>query len=58
VGKKSTSTATPTATGIITPTPTQKGMPTGCASFHKVVQDKGCQQIADDNSVSLSDFLV
>lgn len=57
VGKKSTSTATPTATGIITPTPTQKGMPAGCASFHKVVQDEGCQQIADDNSVSLSDFL-
>jgi sarcosine oxidase delta subunit len=27
-----------------------------CTKFHKVTKDEGCQQIADDNNISLTDF--
>lgn len=63
VGKASTtsvpsvsSTSSPTTANGATPTPTQSGMTSGCTNFHKVVKDEGCQQIADDFAISLSNF--
>ncbi|KAL4759198.1 uncharacterized protein BDW70DRAFT_169597 [Aspergillus foveolatus] len=45
-----------TSSGVPTPTPTQSGMADGCTKFHKVEKDEGCQQIADDYGIALSDF--
>jgi hypothetical protein len=45
-----------TSSGVPTPTPTQSGMADGCTKFHKVEKDEGCQQIADDYGIALSNF--
>jgi LysM repeat protein len=60
VGIKSPSATSPTTTTTdtnATPTPTQDGMVSGCKKFHKVEQGEWCAKIADENHVSLSDFL-
>ncbi|KAF2223855.1 hypothetical protein BDZ85DRAFT_236355 [Elsinoe ampelina] len=53
-GRSPTTTA-PTG-GVVTPTPTQSGMVSGCDKFHKVVSGDGCWAIANDNQISLDDF--
>ncbi|KAG8631988.1 hypothetical protein KVT40_001128 [Elsinoe batatas] len=49
-------TTTAPTSGVITPTPTQSGMVSGCTMFHKVVSGDGCWAIANDNQISLDDF--
>ncbi|KAI1055596.1 hypothetical protein LB505_010846 [Fusarium chuoi] len=49
-------TATTTANGISTPTPTQTGMVANCNKFHLIKTTTTCQGIADYNEISLLDF--
>lgn len=49
---------TPTSTRVATPSLIQPGMTNGCTKFHDVAKDEGCQQIADDFAISLSNFYV
>lgn len=44
----------PSSTGIVTPSPIQTGMTYGCTKFHKVQEGEPCQDIADDNGISLA----
>jgi hypothetical protein len=46
-GQASPSSPTKTATGIVTPTPTQTGMINGCTKFHPVKSTTTCQGILD-----------
>jgi LysM repeat protein len=54
--KTTTSTTTKTGNGITTPTPTQDGMNPNCDKFYMVVSGDGCQKIADQFSIDLSQF--
>lgn len=66
IGVSESTTATPTVTtaattttstgGIVTPTPTQDGMVSGCTSFYYVVSGDGCWSIANDHGIELADF--
>ncbi|OJJ30807.1 hypothetical protein ASPWEDRAFT_140622 [Aspergillus wentii DTO 134E9] len=47
----------PSSTVITTPSPIQTGMTHGCTKFHKVQEGEPCQDIADDNGVSLADLI-
>jgi hypothetical protein len=49
-------TSTTSSGGVVTPTPTQSGMVSGCTSFYLVVSGDGCWAIANDNGIELEDF--
>ncbi|RKK78487.1 hypothetical protein BFJ69_g5537 [Fusarium oxysporum] len=44
------------SSGIVTSTPTQTGMVTGCKYFYQVHGGDGCWDIAHDNNINLDDF--
>lgn len=47
----------PSSTGTVTPSPIQTGMTYGCTKFHKVQEGEPCQDIADDNGISLASLI-
>ncbi|KAL0929844.1 LysM domain-containing protein [Colletotrichum truncatum] len=49
-------TTTTTGNGITTPTSIQKGMIKTCNKFQEVTEDISCQDILDENKISLADF--
>ncbi|KAF2711237.1 carbohydrate-binding module family 50 protein [Pleomassaria siparia CBS 279.74] len=52
-----TTTLTTPTNGITTPLPTQPGMVANCDAFYFVPKNQGCQAIADQNFITLSQFL-
>ena len=55
-GQASPSSPTKTATGIVTPTPTQTGMINGCTKFHPVKSTTTCQGILDYHKITITQF--
>jgi hypothetical protein len=49
-------TSTTTSGDVVTPTPTQDGMVSGCNSFYNVVTGDGCWAIANSHGISLDDL--
>ncbi|KAJ5524999.1 hypothetical protein N7494_011649 [Penicillium frequentans] len=45
-----------TITDVVTPTPTQTGMVSGCDEFYYVASGDDCEGIAGEYSISLDDF--
>ncbi|KAI0439810.1 hypothetical protein F4803DRAFT_529643 [Xylaria telfairii] len=48
---------TTTGNGISTPTPTQDGMVSNCDAFYFVKKGDNCQTIADNNGITLAQFM-
>ncbi|PYI18206.1 hypothetical protein BO86DRAFT_314207 [Aspergillus japonicus CBS 114.51] len=55
-GTVTSTTATGSGTGIVTPAPIQTGMTATCDAFHLVVSGDTCADIASDAGIALSDF--
>lgn len=51
-----TTTTTSLGNGISTPTPYQSSMTTSCNSFHLIITNDQCGNIAANTSISLADF--
>ncbi len=45
-----------TSGGVVTPTPTQEGMVSGCTTFHQCVKGDGCWALSQEYGISLDDF--
>ncbi|EME39056.1 hypothetical protein DOTSEDRAFT_102290, partial [Dothistroma septosporum NZE10] len=39
------------------PTPTQRGMVPGCLEFHQAAESDSCEEIVDENEISVVDFV-